>query len=229
MRTSIALALVLALAGAAPAAVAEDGPSQEEYFVAGGPHAVAEFPPDPATVVSEDRAVTAATCGVESPIPPPAIPPLHPALTGGVGGECFLVTDYDGDTQLSVTVQRLTASIPENRLHFAAGYDGDDDGCIGCSSADALWKGVGQLQVPVLQGEPSLVVFVYGLTADTDPTSGGAPLQTALAGTITVEPVGTGDDACEGQPSIPEAEPCGVAVEEPRPHLCVPSCVPLVD
>lgn len=223
----VAIGLLSGMLGLASPALGSDE-VDEEPFVLGGPHAALEWPPDPVTILDQERAVASTTCGVDSPIQPPLIPPPHPALTGEVGGGCFVVHDYPDDAVLSVSVQRAFVSVPENRIHFAAGYDGDDDNCIGCSPADTLWRGAGTIEVPMLEDENALVVFVYGASADEDPFGPSGPVQTALLGKITVQQTGTSSAACDEQPGTPEGR-CGVSLDQPRPHVCVPACEPIID
>lgn len=231
-RTAIVVAVLLSLGAlaASPAALAAPPGDRSSLFVAGGARADVVYPPDPVTLVKEDRATAAATCGLAVPINPvPVEVPGHDALPAvdGLGGDCFDVTRYPADAQVTVGVQQAFPSIPEESVPFAVGYDGDDDGCIGCSPADTLWKGEGSITIPVLDDEWALTVFVYGSSASVDATDDPA-VETATIGEITVSQADTTSPDCTEDPGTPEGR-CGVDLSQPRPHLCAPVCEPVID
>lgn len=218
-----ALLATATLTGLAATASAH-GPSLQEVFVLGGAHASAEVPSDPGTVVDEEPAAGAATCQPERVLPGPAPDGgVEPVISPSLGGACFSTSIFDDRAALTVDVDRFYVTVPEHPgVGFAAGYDLDADGCVGCTPVDALWTGTNSVTVPVLEGTPTLAVFVYALETTTDPI---APYQVSNgeAGVITVSPAEEAPD-CFEDPSIPERECGSLPLDERRPHLCVPAC-----
>lgn len=211
--TTMMAAGILLLAGIAPLAAAADGDTIERAYVLGGAHAEASWPSDPGTVASRDEAAGAATCTG------PATAPPMPA-TGWPGGACFHPAAFDTE-QVEVTVTHAYATAPPTSASFAAGYDVDGDGCVGCTSVDRLWTGTGSTTLPLVEDAGRLAVFVHGLSGDTDPTEPPTTTTISLTGTVAVTPL-EGDHACEDAETTPEA--CGIVSDDPRPHLCLPDC-----
>lgn len=220
----VSIVLVLGTAGlAAPAAAGyQDSPS--ERFVLGGGHATVEPVPDTVQLLDVDQAAAVATCGIQDvgPHPPLGIP--EPGVSASMGGACLPVPDA-ADEQIRVYVDRLLpdAYVP---IGVAAGYDGDRDGCVGCTAEDEVWRGQTTLTLPILEGQRWVMVFVYAV--DVDVSSYPGPT-TATVGEITVTPADERPPCGEEEVSIPGTHCQKVPEDEAEPHLCVPACIPVID
>lgn len=236
-----ALALLMPVSGVASAAVGSPAPSPEDVhrtreteFTLGGAHAVASLAGPAGLQADEDRVAAAAACQSYPFDIFPDIPPPHPLVAGTVGGQCYSLDPYAAGETLNVTVtpdpdgHPSELRDPTKQVAFAVGYDGDDDGCVGCSSADTLWRAEDSIAVPVLDGEPTLAVFVYGLAADVDRTGPPSDVATGLVGEIRIQPGEVTARTCTPGAEDP-ADRCGVGLGDLAPHLCVPDCQAIVE
>jgi hypothetical protein len=212
-RTTLPLVLAVSLAAgtalAAPAA-ADDAPEhQERAYALGGvslglPGAGGPGP-----------AAAAATC-----LPPMATPPVEPSAEApSLGGACFDVAGVE-DQAVEVAVRDALVTAPPTSIAFAAGYDLDGDGCVGCTTEDRLWQALGTETVPVPEEADTLAVFVYGLGSQAP--FGEPPMDTrpTVAGTVDIAPAGA-------HPCVPLPGPSGADCGEvlaPEPHVCLPDC-----
>jgi hypothetical protein len=179
---------------------------------------------DPAAVHSEDKRYIAGSVEAE-PAADEAVgvvdcPENLVALTehaGGVaGGACFDVSAFPGHSFVLSAMDDMTTSVS-----MFAGFDGDGDGCVGCTpGADPAWEGISSLG-GVISGD-TLAVFVraFAINEDGEPhmaTTGTLHLDVFLPGG---GPCGRPDPA--GQPN----EKCGHSFhgDLPYPYPCLAGC-----
>lgn len=223
------IALVVGLAGMAAPLAGAAGSDTSARFVAGGGHLDATALQGSTPPVDAEAAAAVATCGISgvgpSPVPPQPPEPLPSPFTivESVGGGCLAVPD--GATErFRVHVDRFVPNV-YTPVGVAVGYDVDGDSCIGCTAADELWRGRGSVTVPVLEDHRWAMAFVYA--ADVD--AGGEPLAVAaIAGELNAH---AADEAspCGDGPSIPSGGCEHVPEAALELHLCVPTCVPVID
>lgn len=199
----IALASVALAVGIAVPAAAAALP-QDAAFAAGGANLLVSWPPDPATFVHEEEPAAAAACGAGGPGP-------------NLGGACFDVSSIPDGRAAEVTVTPTGAG-SAGSVAFAAGFDVDGDGCVGCTAVDVLEQEVDRMLVDVPSGSDTLAVFVYGLQYHHEDFT-PAPYR-AVTGTITVDgPIGGSGDGGSGSVLVPSPP-----ATDAKPHVCMPDC-----
>lgn len=186
--------------------------------------AAADHDPDHLAVLKEDYiagSVHAHAAGMHHAVGPTDCTGITPAATGfTAGGACFDLSDYPTGADLFLAADDDHSP---TGVSLFAGFDTDDDGCVGCQpGGDAAWTGVGSLGADLVDPDEPLVVFVRAASLD----DGAAHV--ATTGTLTLHVFTDGTSSCSdhaGDGTDRDGE-CGQPFKSdlPYPYPCIGNC-----
>lgn len=123
------------------------------------------------------------------------------------GGACFALPDMPPGSEARIFVDD---DITLRDVGIFAGFDRDGDGCVGCTSADGAWEGVGSVSPILADGDHDLQVFIRTVSLASKDLAQPPVARAGTSGTITVDLFFPEQGPCNARDHPAEREPaCG--------------------